>query len=376
MARQEIDFEAEGLLDGLEGEQREARRKLLEELAADGVPLEELREAAAAGRLALLPVERALAGSGPRYSAREIADRAGVELEALQRAMSALGISAPDPDERVLSEADLEQAKRMRQFRDAGLPEEGLLQVARTIGMASARIAAANRELVARAQVEPGDTERDVAMRFAAAAEHLIPLLVPTLGYALQVHLLEQIRRDVIGTADLAVQEVGGATEISVCFADMVDFTKLGERLEAEELATLAGRLEEIAADVAPPPVRVVKMIGDAAMLVSTEPEALVGSALDLVEAADAEEADFPMLRAGVAHGTALARGGDWYGRPVNLASRITAVARPGSVLADEDAKAAAGDSFRYSFAGERRLKGIDSRVRLFRVRRDSGESA
>jgi len=45
-------------------------------------------------------------------------------------------------------------------------------------------------------------------------------------------------------------------------------------------------------------------------------------------------------------------------------------------VLADEDAKAAAGDSFRYSFAGERRLKGIDSRVRLFRVRRDSGESA
>ena len=376
MARQEIDFEAEGLLDGLEGEQREARRKLLEELAADGVPLEELREAVAAGRLALLPVERALAGSGPRYSAREIADRAGVELEALQRAMSALGISAPDPDERVLSEADLEQAKRMRQFRDAGLPEEGLLQVARTIGMASARIAAANRELVARAQVEPGDTERDVAMRFAAAAEHLIPLLVPTLGYALQVHLLEQIRRDVIGTADLAVQEVGGATEISVCFADMVDFTKLGERLEAEELATLAGRLEEIAADVAPPPVRVVKMIGDAAMLVSTEPEALVGSALDLVEAADAEEADFQMLRAGVAHGTALARGGDWYGRPVNLASRITAVARPGSVLADEDAKAAAGDSFRYSFAGERRLKGIDSRVRLFRVRRDSGESA
>lgn len=366
------DFEAEGLLEGLEGEQREARRELLEELASEGVSLEELREAVAAGRLALLPVERKLAGTGPRHSAREIAERAGVELEVLQRAMSALGISVPDPDERVLTEADLEQAQRMRQFREAGLPQDGLLQMARTIGMATARIAAANRELIARAQVEPGDTERDVARRFAAAAEDLLPVLEPTLGYALQVHLLEQIRRDVIGTAELAVQEVGGATEVSVGFADMVGFTKLGERLEAEELATLAGRLEEMAADVSLSPVRVVKMIGDAAMMVSTEPEALMASTLDLVEAADSEEADFPILRAGVAHGTALARGGDWYGRPVNLASRLTAVARPGSVLAEEGVKEAAGEGFRYSFAGERRLKGIDSRVRLFRVRRDS----
>ena len=66
-----IDFEAEGLLDDLDGEAREARLALLRELAADGVPLEELREAVAAGRLALLPVERALAGDGRRYTARE-----------------------------------------------------------------------------------------------------------------------------------------------------------------------------------------------------------------------------------------------------------------------------------------------------------------
>jgi adenylate cyclase len=290
--------------------------------------------------------------------------------------MAAIGISAPDPEERVLTEADLEQAKRVRAFRDAGLPEEGLLQVARTIGMATARIAAANRELIARSVIEPGDNERDVALRFAAAAQHLMPLVVPTLGYSLQLHLLEQIRRDVIGSAELVPREVGGATEISVCFADMVGFTKLGERLDTEEVAKLAGRLEELATEVAPSPVQLVKMIGDAAMLVSSEPPALAGAAVDLVEAADAEEADFPQLRAGLAHGTALARGGDWYGRPVNLASRITAVARPGSVLADGDAKEAAGDSFQYSFAGERRLKGIDSRVTLFRVRRDAEGSS
>ena len=59
-----IDFEAEGLLDGVDGEARVDRLALLEQLAGEGMPLEELREAVAAGRLTLLPVERALAGDG------------------------------------------------------------------------------------------------------------------------------------------------------------------------------------------------------------------------------------------------------------------------------------------------------------------------
>ncbi|MQA76102.1 MAG: adenylate/guanylate cyclase domain-containing protein, partial [Solirubrobacterales bacterium] len=74
----EIDFEAEGLLAGLEGEPREARRRLLTELAEDGVPLEELRRAVAEDRLVLLPVERVLSGGGGRYTAAEIAQRAGL----------------------------------------------------------------------------------------------------------------------------------------------------------------------------------------------------------------------------------------------------------------------------------------------------------
>ena len=71
-------------------------------------------------------------------------------------------------------------------------------------------------------------------------------------------------------------------------------------------------------------------MIGDAAMLVGPEPGPVVEAALGLVEAAEAEGEDFPLLRAGVASGQALPRGGDWYGRPVNLASRITGDRPPG----------------------------------------------
>ena len=67
-----IDFEAEGLLDGLEGEERESRLALLERLADDGATLEELRDAVADGRLALLPLERMLAGPPALHAAADL----------------------------------------------------------------------------------------------------------------------------------------------------------------------------------------------------------------------------------------------------------------------------------------------------------------
>ena len=364
-----IDFEAEGLLEGVEGDARKARLDLLEQLSGEGCTLEELRDAVAAGRLTLLPVERALAGEGPRYTAREIAEIAGIDLETLLRFRSALGVPLADPDERRGTEADLEAARRMKAFLAAGLPEDGMLQVARTIGMGTARIAEANRELIIRTLTQPGDTERDLALRFVAAAEYMLPLAGPTVVYALQSHLLEQIRRDVIGTADLASGDLGGTVELTVCFADLVEFTRLGEEIDAEELGMVAGRLEEMASAVAEPPVRLVKTIGDEVMLVSTEPEPMVAAALALIHAAEQEGQQFPWLRAGIASGPTLPQSGDYYGRSVNLASRITSIARPGSVVLDEATKETA-EGFDYSYVGERKLKGLDYRVKLFRARR------
>lgn len=365
----EIDFAAEGLLDELDDDARAARLALLEELAAAGVPLEELRDAVHAGRLALLPVERALAGDGRRYTAREISEIAGIDLEQLRRFSAALGVPYTDPDERRGTEADLEAARRMKAFRDAGLPEEGMLQVARTIGMGTARIAEANRELVIKTLAQPGDSERDLALRFGAAAELMMPLVGPTVVHALQANMLEQIRRDVIGAADLASGEIGGAVELTVCFADLVEFTRLGEEIAPEELGQVAGRLEEMATAVAEPPVRLVKTIGDAAMFVSAEPKAMLAAGLKLIAAAEEEGDEFPLLRAGLACGSVLPQSGDYYGRPVNLASRVTGVARPGSVVVESAVKEAAGEDFSYTYIGERRLKGIDSRVKLFRAR-------
>ncbi|MBS1880962.1 MAG: adenylate/guanylate cyclase domain-containing protein [Actinobacteria bacterium] len=364
------DFEAEGLLDGLEGEARAARLGLLERLDSEGVPAAELGEAVAAGRLALLPVERAIAGEGQRYTAREVAERSGLDLELLRGFRAALGVPYADPDQRVATEADLEAALRTKAILDAGFPAEEVLRNARTIGMGMGRIAEANRELVVRNLTQPGDTEKDVADRLALAAEQLLPLVADTLTYAFQANLLEQVKRDVIAAADLEAGALGGVVERTVCFADLVEFTRLGEEIAPEELGLVAGRLEEMATAVAEPPVRLVKAIGDAVMLVSAEAAALVEAALALIAAAEAEGEEFPWLRAGLATGATLPQSGDYYGRAVNLASRVTGIARPGSVVVDAATREAAGEAgFAYSFAGERRLKGIDSRVKLFRVR-------
>jgi adenylate cyclase len=117
-------------------------------------------------------------------------------------------------------------------------------------------------------------------------------------------------------------------------------------------------------------------MLGDAAMLVSPDNDALLDSSIALIEAAEREGEGFPNLRAGVARGPALPRAGDWYGRPVNLASRITEVAHPGSVLCSAEVRDVAANGYRWSFAGKRRLRGIQGMASLFRVRRsDQGGS-
>jgi adenylate cyclase len=126
---------------------------------------------------------------------------------------------------------------------------------------------------------------------------------------------------------------------------------------------------------VAVPPVRLVKTIGDAAMLACTDPEPLLAAALELIDAAEGEDDDFPQLRAGAAIGQALPRAGDWFGRPVNLASRITSIARPGSLLAERDLREAVNGPYRWSYAGERRIRGIRGAVPLFRARRETVES-
>jgi adenylate cyclase len=372
-----IDFEAEGLLGDLTGKAREARLALLQELADQGVSLDELKRAAEENRLALLPVERVFEQGEARYTATEIADGAGLDHGFHVKLLRALGAPIPGQEDRVLGDADLEAARRAKLFLDAGLPPEGVLETSRLIGIEMANLAEANRDLVGQVFTQPGIDERELAMRYAAAAQAMSPLLGETLLHAYRIHLREAIRQAVISESEVAQGRLSGSDQVTIAFADLVGFTRLGETLEIERIGELTGQLFELASEAAQPPVRLVKMIGDAAMFASRESQPLLEGVLELVDAAGS--AELPPLRAGVARGQALGRSGDWYGRPVNLAARITSFARPDSVVVDQSVKDSIAQSngrpFEFSFAGKRRFKGIEGEVPVHRVRRAENDA-
>jgi adenylate cyclase len=363
------DWEAEGLLEGLDESERRERAELLDYLHDDvGIPVERLRGQDPA-LLVAMPAERHV-GAEPRYTPREVAEAAGITLEVMMRLRRAMGLPAVGPDDRLLGEADLESTKLAAAFLHQGMPEDDMLAVTRVLGRGLGQAAVVMRQTAMRMALEPGLSERELAERFAAVAGMLTPQVVPLLEQTLKLHLRQMLANEVARTAERRDGSLPGARDIGVAFADLVGFTRLGENLPPEELGNVASRMEDLASDLLDPPVRLVKTIGDAVMYVSEDPVALLKASIDLSHAADEQGEDFPQLRVGAASGQAITRGGDWFGRPVNLASRITAIARPGSVVCSEPLKEAAPeDQFRFSFIGARKIKGVPGSTALFRAR-------
>jgi adenylate cyclase len=361
-----MDFAAAGLLDGLDGDARQAREHLLERLSWEGFSDAELVEAVRERRLALLPVDRVLGGT---LTAREVEQETGLQARVMVRIRRLHGLPEVDIDERVFSEDDVEAARSIKGFLDAGFDEERIAEVTRVLGEGMARLAATINIAFVQTFLEPGDSEEEVADRFAALAQQFTPAVAPILLAAFKNHLRDSVERGMLGREELEAGDVAGSQELAVCFVDLVGFTRLGSQIEGEELGSLAGKLAQLAASVADPPVRLIKTIGDAAMFISPAAGPLVRVALALIQGA--EDQELPSVRAGIASGPAFQRAGDYYGNSVNLASRVTGVARPGSVLCTKEVREAAGDEgIAWSSAGRQRLKGVSGQPTLYRARR------
>ncbi|WP_197498615.1 adenylate cyclase regulatory domain-containing protein [Mycobacterium scrofulaceum] len=369
------DPHIEDLLDGLEGTARTERAELVEWLLEQGVTPEEIRTT---NPPLLLATRHLLGGDGTYVSTREISETYGVDLALLQQVQRAIGlVRVDDPDAVVHMRADGEAAAFAQRFVDLGLNPEQLVLVVRVLAEGLSRAAEVMRYAALSTIMRPGATELEIAKASKALVGQIAPMLGPMIQHMLFMQLRHMMETEAVNAAERAAgKPLPGARQITVAFADLVGFTRIGEVVSAEELGHLANRLAHLARDVTVPPVRFIKTIGDAAMFVCPEPLPMLDVVLKLVEAVDTDN-DFPRLRAGVASGMAVSRAGDWFGSPVNVASRVTSVARPGTVLAADSAWETIGDTgeFTGSFAGARRLKGIKNEVKLFRIRRgDRGD--
>jgi adenylate cyclase len=158
---------------------------------------------------------------------------------------------------------------------------------------------------------------------------------------------------------------------MAIGFADLVGFSSLSEQVELRESSRLARKLEEFATAVAQPPVRLVKLIGDEAMLVCEEVKPLVAALIELKDKAEVEQ-DFPSLHLGVAVGEVVPRAGDVYGPAVNQASRLTSASKDGQFLIAPEAAESLDGTFEVRELDPIELKGL-GRVKPVEVLSERG---
>jgi class 3 adenylate cyclase len=347
------------------------RRALLAFLVERGCSMEEMLEADARGRLFALVGDRVLRPDRDRFTLAEVAEQLGCEVEVLRRGWRAFGLVDPGPDVKVASPADV-AALPVYLDAVAFLGEQTALGIGRVWGSAMARVAdaegAAGRASTDDASLSLRGNELAVAEYWAFAAE-FFPRASRLLDVLHRYHAEGSIRQFEASESDELARS--HQARFAVGFADLTGFTALSETIGAEELSALLARFEEGAADIAQARGgRVVKFIGDAAMIVAPQPAALADIAATMVGAQQDGAARIP-VRVGLAYGALLARDGDYFGADVNLAARLVSVAEPDSILASAAvARALPPDDWTVEENPPRVIRGFAEPVTTYTVRR------
>jgi adenylate cyclase len=250
-----------------------------------------------------------------------------------------------------------------KEFVEAGLPRDEMLTAARILSHGMAQTADALGQVVGNALLEPGVSSAGLGIRYVEAVGHFGPATEKLLAFELRAHLRDRIRGAFVTESERESGELADTDNVAVAFADLVDFTRLGEQLPPSALGNIAMQLAELSIAYVKRPAKMAKTVGDAAMFVSPD----VGSVIDLASCVDEKGERFPQVRVGVAFGAATNQAGDWFGPPVNLASRVTAAAKPGRILATDDV-VERSDGFEWKRPRRRALARISDRVRLYEL--------
>ena len=343
-----------------------AHARIVARLRERGYSLATLREAARSGRLAYGYLEDLFPVSARTRTLAEAADECGLEAELIRRIWTAVGFSS-DSLERI-GEEDLQLLRHMSAVLEAGFPLVAFLQLVRVYGLAQAQIADAEVKLFHLYVHEPlmrdGVGGLEIAETMEGLASELLPLASPIMDRVHQRMLQHFVGQDVVGHLEL--DEGGddlGRLRVAIAFADLAGYTRLTEEAGEEEALDVVERFVESVEETLPEEARVVKTIGDAVMVVGADPGTLVDWAVGFQELNAGQR---PLPRIGVHSGDTLYRDGDYYGRAVNLASRVGARAAGGEVLVTGPVVEAAGGHLAFEPIGEVKLKGFSEATELY----------
>jgi adenylate cyclase len=349
--------------------------KIVARLRERGHSLREIRRAGDQGRLAFGYVDEMFETRQDVYTLEQAAAETGLEPALVERVVGALG-TVPMSADRISAE-DLRLLRYVATVLEAGLPLVALLQLVRVYGQSMARVADAEVRLFHLYVHEPlmrsGASGVETAEEMTELTRRLLPLASPVMDEIHQRYLQHFVEQDVVGhmESDLEGDSVDlGRMRVAIAFADLAGYTRLTEEAGELEAVDAVERFVEAVETSLPDDARVIKTIGDEAMIVGSEPAGLTEWAVDFQR--DQTERTLP--RIAIHYGNALYRDGDYFGRDVNIASRVAARAGGGEVLVTRPVVERARGDLEFDRIAQVRLKGFTESTEVFIARAGNGD--
>ncbi len=361
-----LDPDGDGLLDELDV----LRLRLLRHYRGLGYSLDDLEKAIKERAPAVLYADLLWGGQHDVLTAEEAAEECDLPLDAVKTLLRAVGLGASIPRE------DLKFLEMVKALVEGGLSLKMLLDVGRVYGDTMRRLAQTEVRMIRQFHSESGRSSllknREQSERLQEIQELVGPILEPLLLTVHRRHLMRASVQEAL--ADLEAAERGedrDTLEATVAFVDLASFTSLAQVHGDEVAAEILDRFDALVRQLLDEHNgTLVKQIGDAFMLVFTEPADGLRFAAAL-DAAASGETNFPAVRTGIHAGPVLYRVGDYVGNTVNVAARIAAVAGANEILVTESVTAAAEEAgVGLVGAGKHELAGVSQPIEVWRVDR------
>jgi adenylate cyclase len=337
-----------------------------------GVPEEAIARASRHGDplSALFESMPVRASADRTVSPGQIEAEGGMPVPQTQELMRAFGLAVPEPDEPAFTSAEAAALTDLWQHQDVWPFELGI-QMARLYGRLLARIAQASvQQWLAVSEPRLRAAEPDERRRTLAAAssfDRLLPVADTLLAGVHRRWVERETAQIAVRTAESgpAAALLRGVAEVSILFCDLKDFTAFSNRQGDGAAVNIIDRFAGTVMEERGEQAGLTKLLGDGFMLVYPEPQPAVEAGRRIIKRMRAP--DQPGIHASLHHGPAVPREGDYFGRAVNLAARLLALAERDELLATTPV-AERCSGLHWEHCGSERFRGFSDEVQVYRL--------
>jgi adenylate cyclase len=299
-------------------------------------------------------------------SPRDIEKAGGLSAEDVIASIKGFGLSISGPDEPWFTE---DEARVFVELAEHGAlwPRDTFLQVSRVYGEALATIARAEVQSVLRtigAELAAETSLRDLR----DGVEGLLPLADPVLHGVHRRWIEHELAQASVYAAeeDEGRAEALGAARVALLFIDIKGFTAYVDTAGDRAGITAIEQFDGVVVEEKGETGRIVKALGDGFMLAYPNSADAVAAGHAMMRRMPRDLG--PALHGSVHEGLALYRGGDYFGRNVNLAARLLGLSGTDELLATRAVADSSAEPFEWEPRGTTQIRGFRDPIEIFRL--------